>query len=81
MTVPVQHITRTADRRALPSPSDAEAWTAALVADIADVPPCQSPAELVATYGTADPNELRAAFALTDDVEAAERFAAQKVAA
>ncbi|MEU7980542.1 hypothetical protein AB0B63_18660 [Micromonospora sp. NPDC049081] len=79
-TTQVQHsIPRTADAtpRMLPGPSDDNAWTAALVVDIADVPPCRSVAELVDTYGTADPDVLRAGFALADDVAAAERFASQ----
>lgn len=67
----------------LPSPSDDDAWTGELVCDIAQVPPCQSVAELIDTYGTADPGELRARYALPDDIAAAERFAteAQQVAA
>lgn len=71
------HIPRTADAaRVLPGPSDDAAWAAELFADIADVPPCTL-AELVETYGTADPDVLRASFALADDVAAAERFAAE----
>ncbi|MFF0821167.1 hypothetical protein ACFYUR_12350 [Micromonospora haikouensis] len=82
MASQVQHnIRRTDDATPWPSWSDDDAWTAELVADLAQVP-CQSIAELVATYGTADPDVLRAGFALDDDVEAAERFAeARQVAA
>lgn len=60
----------------LPSWSDTAAWTAELVCDIAQVPPCTR-AELLVTYGTADPVVLRDRFALADDVAAAERYAAE----
>lgn len=82
MALQVQHnIPRTGDAP-LPSWSDDDAWTADVVADIAQVPPCTR-AELVDTYGTADPEWLRAHYALADDVAAAERYAAesQQVAA
>lgn len=78
MTTQVQHIPRTvdADPGHLPGPSDTDAWTAELVFDIAEVPPCTRD-ELIATYGTADPDVLRGSFALPDDVAAAERYAAE----
>lgn len=82
MTVQVDHIPRTGDTtptepRDLPSMSDDLAWTTQVVVDIADVTACASREELVDTYGTDDPAELGARFALPDDVAAAERFAAE----
>lgn len=65
------------DPRDLPGPSDVDRWTAEFVASIAEPEACDSPEQLIATYGTDDPDLLRATFALADDVEAAERFAAR----
>ncbi|MEU0078646.1 HNH endonuclease signature motif containing protein [Micromonospora tulbaghiae] len=63
--------------RRLPDSSDAESWTVELIVDIAQVPACSSTDELIATYGTADPDVLRSTFALADDVAAAVRFASE----
>ncbi len=66
--------------RVLPSMSDTDGWTAEAVFALAGLPADTTPAtgaDLVDTYGTADPSVLRAGFALVEDVDLAERLAAE----
>lgn len=81
MTVNLQPVPTADARRVLPSPTSRRWHDPAVVAEIAGLPVEMvtefepTSVDLVATYGTDDPDELRDLGALDVDIAAAERHA------